>query len=81
MCVKGRSRREILGVRTPPPLFGAPPNFIKRKKTRHTHAREQLTVTETLPPLSEIMYAPLCVSVILEQNHVLYQVYGLYQVL
>ena len=30
----------VLGVRTPPPHFGGPPNFIKREKTLRVGARK-----------------------------------------
>ena len=30
----------VLGVRTPPPLFGGPPNFIKRGEKRCVWARK-----------------------------------------
>ena len=58
----GGGVRGVRGVRTPPPPFGGPPNFIKREKTSRVCARKyRILVLNSYPDplLSEILYPPL----------------------
>ena len=71
LCFRGGSRGGgVLGVRTtPPPPFGGPPNFIKRGKMARACARKLhvlvLNSYPDPPPLSEILYPPLCFTLCL----------------
>ena len=55
----------VLGVRTPPPPFGGPPNFIKREKMSRACARMgHILVLKSYAdrPLSKILYPPLVLN-------------------